>query len=198
MGEFTVSDLKDMHAADGTTLSEDTSNKIIVPLIARVMEANPGFDGKGSKMLLGMILYRLALRTTSPNATFNEHDVTKYKIDGKDVKFNDDMVFTFIANHEAIPPGTKNPIRAWGRSLDQMYLKFVRPLKTILDFNQRCNKIGLPVGYEYLCADFLTGVGLDNHEAAILNLARAEALKKEVGDSGNSITSIKQLGRFST
>nr|ABO15358.1 major coat protein [Raspberry leaf mottle virus] len=198
MAEFTIADLKEINVADNTTLSEEVEAKITKPLLAKIETANPGFDDKGAKLLVGMILYRLALRTTSPNATFNAHDVTTYKVDGKSVKFDDEMVFGYVANHEAIPPGIKNPLRAWGRALDQKYLKFIRPLKTTLDFNQRCNKIGLPVGYEYLCADFLTGAGLDNQEAAILNLGRAEALKKEVGDTGHSITSIKQLGRFST
>nr|QQZ02309.1 CP [Rose leaf rosette-associated virus] len=187
-------DLGTIVVADSTAMSFESSKKVAEELVFELKKTNNLFDVDKLKTHWAMVLYRMALLTTSPQAKLS-NEITSYKIGDKEFSFSDDQVFNFLKNH---PKSAKYPnfLRSWGLGSETIYLDFMRRKKGTLHFTSRATRIALPEGYEFLCADFLSANHLkDNKEREIWRLARDMALApKESNDAAQTITSLTQLG----
>nr|QSS48594.1 coat protein [Citrus tristeza virus] len=154
----------------------------------------PNLPDQDKDFHITFMLYRLTVKNSSLPSDHYSTGVT-YTREGVEVELADQLWTDVVVNSKGIGNRT-NALRVWGRTNDALYLAFWRPNRN-LSYGGRPLDAGIPAGYHYLCADFLTGTGLTDLEWAV-DLPAKEALLKKQGADEGVITNGRQLGKFNT
>nr|ACB20638.1 25 kDa coat protein [Citrus tristeza virus] len=154
----------------------------------------PNLPDKDKDFHLAMMLYRLAVKSSSLQSDDDTTGMT-YTREGVEVELSDKLWTDVVFNFKGIGNRT-NALRVWGRTNDALYLAFCRQNRN-LSYGGRPLDAGIPAGYHYLCADFLTGAGLTDLECAVYIQAKEQLLKKRGADEV-IVTNVRQLGKFNT
>nr|QSS48590.1 coat protein [Citrus tristeza virus] len=154
----------------------------------------PNLPDKDKDFHIAMMLYRLAVKSSSLQSDDDTTGMT-YTREGVEVELSDKLWTDVVFNSKGIGNRT-NALRVWGRSNDALYLAFCRQNRN-LSYGGRPLDAGIPAGYHYLCADFLTGAGLTDLECAVYIQAKEQLLKKRGADEV-VVTNVRQLGKFNT
>nr|AAB16808.1 coat protein homolog [Beet yellows virus]AAC25119.1 minor coat protein [Beet yellows virus]AAF14304.1 minor capsid protein [Beet yellows virus]QWT83566.1 minor coat protein [Beet yellows virus]QWT83629.1 minor coat protein [Beet yellows virus] len=145
---------------------------------------------------LAFALIRAANITTSTKV--NYVGAYEYTIGGKKFLVKDAWVFPLIK--ECMKKFNKpNPVRTFCATFEDAYIVIARSLPKLF-LNRTIGKRGIPSGYEFLGADFLTAtsVCLNDHEKAIVLQASRAAIDRAVSSSvDGKIVSLFDLGRLS-
>nr|BBK15492.1 CPm [Carnation yellow fleck virus] len=145
---------------------------------------------------LAFVLIRAANITTSTKV--NYVGAYGYTIGGKEFNVKDAWIFPLLKDCMK-KFGKPNPVRTFCSTFEDAYLVSARSIpRTFL--NRTIGKRGIPTGYEYLGADFLTGTSvlLNDHEKAIVLQASRAAVERAASSSvDGKIVSLFDLGRLS-
>nr|AEG77349.1 coat protein [Citrus tristeza virus] len=154
----------------------------------------PNLPDKDKDFHIAMMLYRLAVKSSSLQSDDDTTGMT-YTRDGVEVELSEklwtDVVFTLRVLVIVLTPFES------GVELTMPFIWLFVYLTATLSYGGRPLDAGIPAGYHYLCADFLTGAGLTDLECAVYIQAKEQLLKKRGADEV-VVTNVRQLGKFNT
>nr|AGC54955.1 coat protein [Citrus tristeza virus] len=143
---------------------------------------------------IALMLYRLTVNTSSLQSDDDTTGVTDAR-EGVELELSDELWTNVVINSPGIGNRTNAP-RVRGRTNDALYLAFCRQNRN-LRYGGLPLDAGIPSGYHYLCANFLTGAGLTDSECATFLQAEEQLLKKR-GAEEVVFTNVRQLGKMNT
>nr|AVC55986.1 coat protein [Citrus tristeza virus] len=183
---ITMNDVRQLGTQQNAALNRD--------LFLTLKGKYPSLSDKDKDFHIAMMLYRLAVKSSSLQSDDDTTGIT-YTREGVEVDLSDKLWTDVVFNSKGIGNRT-NALRVWGRTNDALYLAFCRQNRN-LSYGGRPLDAGIPAGYHYLCADFLTGAGLTDLECAVYIQAKEQLLKKRGADEV-VVTNVRQLGKFNT
>nr|QIU78618.1 coat protein [Citrus tristeza virus] len=183
---ITMNDVRQLGTQQNAALNRD--------LFLTLKGKYPNLPDKDKDFHIAMMLYRLAVKSSSLQSDDDATGIT-YTREGVEVDLSDKLWTDIVFNSKGIGNRT-NALRVWGRTNDALYLAFCRQNRN-LSYGGRPLDAGIPAGYHYLCADFLTGAGLTDLECAVYIQAKEQLLKKRGADEV-VVTNVRQLGKFNT
>lgn len=186
---------------DVDTIEQNDVRKLNIPETTSVWKSvndalkakNINVDPAHMKAFTGMVLYRLAVRTTSRKVDDTLPGKVCFSVNKVKYDIPDVLIISAIEK-DPVLVGRVNKLRVFCRSNEEDYLQFCRNYKH-LQFPARSVKMALPESYRYLCADFLTGEHLNDVERSALHFANEVMLKSET-KSSDPIVSVKHYGKF--
>nr|ANO81497.1 coat protein [Citrus tristeza virus] len=183
---ITMNDVRQLGTQQNAALNRD--------LFLTLKGKYPNLPDKDKDFHIAMMLYRLAVKSSSLQSDDDTTGIT-YTREGVEVDLSDKLWTDVVYNSKGIGNRT-NALRVWGRTNDALHLAFCRQNRN-LSYGGRPLDAGIPAGYHYLCADFLTGAGLTDLEWAGYIQAKEQLLKKRGADEV-VVTNGRQLGKFNT
>ncbi|ABI23188.1 CP [Strawberry chlorotic fleck-associated virus] len=193
MPEVRYSDITGLSVGNSTATNTADAALVAKDILAKVKETNPTLTDDHLNLIWGVVLLRLAVRTTSEKSLGFEE--TTFKIGDVEYKIKDEDFVNVVDKHVKTR-FEKNPLRHWARGSNAAYLDIARKTPNEI-MSARALKCGLPKDVGYLCADFLVGSGLSDFERTCYLQAQNHMLAEKAGiPATGTLTTIANLGYY--
>nr|UDM54809.1 major coat protein [Citrus tristeza virus] len=183
---ITMNDVRPLNSQQNPALNID--------LFLTLKGKYPNLPDKDKDFHIAMMLYRLAIKSSSLQSDDDTTGIT-YTREGVEIHLSDILWTDCVYNSKSIVNRT-TALSVWAITNDALYLPFCKRNRN-LSYGGRPLNAGIPAGYHYLCAHFLTGAGLTDLECAVYIQPKEQLSKKRAADEVVA-TSVRQLGKLNT